>query len=784
MKTFRHLVERLEPRQFLAADLTASFLTSPAAALAGTSQAVTLSVANTGDARAKGSMTVAYYAALDGDPFDPGTATLLKRATRSVTINAGATLSVTDTLPISVALPAGSYRIYAVIDADGKIAEGNESNNTAQSPTLAIAQPDYDLIPSFASSAALPPSILVGKDYNATLRVTIENSSGGSAALPSSLRVLIEIAARPSGVNDDSQDVLLNRSVVNAGTGALGPGQSRTFSVNIQFPDTLPAGDYEIIAKVDSGDALAETDETNNEAEFFHAVKVTAPFSDPALAFSAGTVLPISVVADGRALPLKLDITNLGNTKIPGGQTSSITIVAHNINTSAETTLGVFTVSLTNLAAAKSKTFSLSPTIPLGLPDGDYEIRAALSTTAAGDFVANNSESTVTTFNVGPAFCNLETQAPVSNFNPALLPSIATSGSVHVPIKNLSNTLLPSGTAVNIAVTLRLANATSSADDILIGTASNVSISGLAIGATKTVRVSSRIPARLPSNDPVPNGEYEFVATVTPVSLVESNASDNTAAGASLIIGAPFIDLAVVSAGQNYRTPAATGSGGIGTVVLRNMSNIPVQGTVNIQFFAQPQGSSVAVPIGNRAFQINLSPGAVSPTLSSALTLNIASGTLVDIFARIDPASFSDADLLNSQLYAGTVVVSSQYVDLGIASATNPFSGTLAAGATGNAQALLVNYGSGTAAGDVTVNYYATVSGALDGSEILIGGETFTVGLGPARLTPSLTIPLILPTPLSPTTYKIRAQIVASPVIDNNQNNNLSPILGTVTVNP
>ncbi len=586
---------------------------------------------------------------------------------------------------------------------------------------------------------------------------------------------------------DESQDIVINKSVFVASLGSLAAGKSKTFSIALIFPPGLAAETYNIVAKVDTGNALAETDETNNEVTFANTLVVAAPFSDPTLAFDADTIIPPGVVADGRKLPLKFDVENLGNTKIPAGQTCSIAIFAHNISTNTDTPLETFTVKLTSLASGGLKTLTLSPAIPVNLGTGEFEIRAALATTVSGDVVGNNTASCATTLNVGPAFYNLSLLPPTTTFNPAVLLGTTTSGTVSVGIRNLSNSQILPGATATVQVVLRPVGAVDDSNDIPIGTASNVSLAGLTIGASKTVKVSCKIPTTFNSN-PIVAGNYELVATMSATPLIESTLSDNTIIGSTINIAPSFIDLAVISATQSFRTPSANGSGGTGTVVVRNTGNVPVQGNINIQFFATPEESAVSSRIGQQTFSVSLAPGASSPPLNVALLLTIPAdgllATAVDVVARIDPASLADSNLSNNQLAAGTVVVSSQYVDLTIASVTNPFSGTLNGNQTGSGHVLLANIGSGLSAGPVTVNYYASLTSTLEGSQILLGSQVANVSLGSAQLSPTIDVALALPNPDSETTYKILAQITSSPTIDNNSANNLTTVLGTVTVEP
>ncbi len=193
------VLEKLEPRQLLSVDLTGSFLTAPVSALSGTKQNVTVSVVNNGTTQARGSMTISFYIVPDGDTFDANTDLLLGKLTKSISIAPSGALNLNEALPLSASLPAGAYRIYAFIDSAGKIAETDESNNVAESAVVQIAQPNYDLIPSFDPKTKLLPSIVTGVKTSGTVRVVIANSSGGSAALPTGQKVQVQIVARPIG---------------------------------------------------------------------------------------------------------------------------------------------------------------------------------------------------------------------------------------------------------------------------------------------------------------------------------------------------------------------------------------------------------------------------------------------------------------------------------------------------------------------------------------------------------------------------------------------------------
>src|SRR5687768_8087112 len=110
-------VEPLEPRQLLAADLTGSFGDlAPLTLAQGTSQAVTVTLDNAGDAEAApaGGFTVNVFASADGvlDESDRQLGT----ATQTAAIAAGGTVDLPVTLSVPADLAAGSYTLIASVD--------------------------------------------------------------------------------------------------------------------------------------------------------------------------------------------------------------------------------------------------------------------------------------------------------------------------------------------------------------------------------------------------------------------------------------------------------------------------------------------------------------------------------------------------------------------------------------------------------------------------------------------------------------------------------------------
>lgn len=785
------MLQGLEPRQLLAADLTGLFTSTPVVVRSGTTQNITVAVFDSGDAKAAGSLVTNFYLAPDGQAFDPQAISPLGIVTRSVSILPGNSVNISFTLPFNAALVAGDYRIYAVINPNGKIAESDSSNNTLQSDAVSVVQPDYDLTGSFGAKTSLVQNIVVGKVTNGTVQMVISNPASDTAALPVKQNVMADVVARPDGALDDSQDVVLNRAAVKASVGGLAPGQTRTMTVPVQFPATLALGNYQVIIQVDTTHALSETNEDNNETAFATDVTVAEPFTDPALAFNAKVTLPANVVADGRKLPLAFNLSNLGNVTIPSGQTCSIDVMAHNVADGSDHTndvdLQTFTkINLGGLGVGKIRTVTLSPAL-LNLSLGEYQIDAAMTSGIASDVMANNDASTedlsLAPMNVAQPFYDLKTTLVTTSFPPAVVRGQSAAGTVTVGVQNLSNSILPPAERANITVWMRPANATSSASDMVIGTAASVSVASLGQGATRSFAVPATIPAGASA------GDYILVAAVTTSpTLSEADTSNNVTTGSAITVAAPFTDVAIVSAKNSFPTPTPSGSGANGTVVLKNMGNQNVQANITIDFFATPSDIGHAFGIGAQQFLVTLMPGQSTVPLSLALTMTppitgLPSG-VYQLIALIDTQTFSDANGADNQLDAGTVTVAQNNVDLKISAASQPFASLVNGSSSGSGHVTITNVGSGTSIGAVTITFYATVSGTIDDNAIAIGSKQVNVDLTSAGSTASIAVALTLPDPASLTTYKILAQISAISNVDNNAADNTSLLLGTVAVIP
>jgi hypothetical protein len=783
-------LEPLEPRQLLTVDLSGAFATVPADAVVGGSrQAAVLSIANNGDTRFFRGLQIDVYAVRDGDAFDPDTSTSLGRFTRTVNVPAGTSRDVTLQVPVDISLAAGGYHFVAVLDPNNRITETDETNNVATSDTVTITQPNFDILPTFSAGTSLRRGLVSGTSSNGSVQLVLTNPAESAVRLPARTQVGVQVVARPVGAVDASQDILLNRTTINGNVGNLAPGQSRTVNVPIQFPATLVNGDYAVVALVDTGGAVAETSELNNTVIFpGNMVTVADPFADLGLTLNSASSLPTSVAADNRPLPLQFDITNNGNVSVAPGQFGTLTLVAHDLTTDQDFALQTLNnVALSGLTAGQTRTITVNPAVASSLPNGQFDIRATLTSGVATDLTLDNSLSLVSSgfspLTVAPPNIDFAPTITGSTFGTTLVSGAAQSGIVTVDVGNVGNVNAAAAQRANVTVALRPVGAVDNTQDILIGTARSASLANLAAGAGRTVNVRTAIPANLA------NGEFNLVTTVRPIGTLIEGATDNNVfvTQAPLGLSSPFVNLNVASATTSFTGAQFGGATGVGSVTLSDLGNIAAKGNVTVQFFASPTGNIAdATLVGSSVVPVNLLPGQTSTAFDVPVTLpTVAATGNYTLFAKILGSGVRDTVADDDLLPAGNVTLSSDFVDLLVSSASNPFSGTALGSATGTGLVTLQNIGNVAGTGDVTVTYYLSPTTTIDASAIPIGATTlsnFTLGAGTFS-TPA-TVNLTLPNPTLSGNYNVLANISATGNLNSILSNDNTAVLGTLTILP
>ncbi len=590
------LFEALEPRKLLSADAAGVFqpFDLDANAPSGSVQTVDFLLQNPGDAPLNGTLLVDVFG-ITGDTFDPqnpGDAIFLGRTTLRGRVNPDADAEVQLKVTLPASMPAGAYRLAAVLDPDGKIAEQDEDNNVIISDVVEVTQPDYNLRVEFTNKTIVPSAQVFGAAGKGTASLLIINN--GSAVLPKVAKAQVKVVARPINAVDDSQDIDLTSKPTFVTLNSLGAGKSKVQAVALTIPADLPVGEYDYLAIIDTNDDLAETSEFDNETPLdAPTLTVTDPFVDLSGAL-ANPVIPTDLKSgDGTKLKLPIVITNHGNVDLARNATIDIQINLDNTGIGAEALQAVTTipgVKVGGLKAGQSKTFTFTVEVPPGVPTDNYRVQILLDSNddldesdEGNNVIAGEDVIAVTEGNV-----DLQTAINSSTLPTAIVAGQKAKGRVAVQVTNGGDVKTGGTLAANLLVKLRPVGAVDDSQDITIGTLANQRLSGLAPTKSKTFNVNVEAPANVAVDD------YQLVAVVNPANLNEPDTDNNTALGDIITVADPFVDLSGALA--NPTIPAALTSGD-GTklklpVVITNNGNVDLarNATVDVQINLDSDG--------------------------------------------------------------------------------------------------------------------------------------------------------------------------------------------------
>lgn len=372
---------------FLYMNLSGDFATPsstplPTSAVAGRPLAgnVAVTVTNLGNAALPAGQTVSilFVARDTTDPDNPDIP-LATLANRSVSrLAAGGARTFTACVSRLQGLPAGTYQIVAEIVPSPALVELSTDDNWVTSParTVTVAPAIVNLAAAFGvRHAMLPSSVVAGKAFHGILPVTITNE--GNVPLPPGqqvdIQVMVQDLANP-GAPNIVLGVTLGRSVRD-----LPAGGSRTFSILVNRPEGLPAGNYQVLACISPVQDLEESDTLDNRVDT-PAKTIT---SVPAMANLAGTLGPLWLRTSAPANePLKgyasVVVTNAGNDALPSGQQITIRFVARD-SFGTDTVLAILADrSASALAPHASRIFLAPISLSAGLPAGAYRILAEI----------------------------------------------------------------------------------------------------------------------------------------------------------------------------------------------------------------------------------------------------------------------------------------------------------------------------------------------------------------------------------------------------------------------
>jgi len=283
-------------------DLAIAALSVPATAGAGATITVADTTQNQGEGPAAASATTLYLSTnttLDGADVALGSRTVEPLA-------AGATSAGSTAVAIPVSTGVGLFYVIARADADGVIAETQESNNTSYKPIR--VGPDLVLPALTVPSTGAAGGTLTVSD-------TTRNQGGGAAAASATRFYLSANTALDGG------DVALGSRAVEP----LAAGASSTGSTAVTIPPGTGTGLFYVIARADADASVAETQESNNTS--YRSVRIgpdlaVSALAAPTAAGAGGTITVSDTTQNQGAGPAPASTTAFylsTNTSLDGG---------------------------------------------------------------------------------------------------------------------------------------------------------------------------------------------------------------------------------------------------------------------------------------------------------------------------------------------------------------------------------------------------------------------------------------------------------------------------------
>ena len=641
-------------------DMTVTVLGVPSTAGSGKGITVTDTTKNSGPGDAASSVTRIHFSRdnkLDNDdmllgerPVPPLTAGTTSSGSTSVTIPAG--------------LPAGTYYIIAMADAENAIAERIENNVMYKS-----IQVGTDMT---VSSLSAPSATGCGKSI--TLTSTTKNSGPGDAAASTTRFYL-------------STDNELNGSDIALGEGAISAmaaGTTTSGSVSIIIPGGLSSGTYYILAQADADKAVSELNETNN---------VTARSIQLGPDLTVSSVSAPSTAGSGKSIAVS-DATKNSGAGDAGESTTRFYFSSDNIRSSDDTLLGDRAVPA--LPAGTSSSGSTSITIPGGLTAGTYYILAESDAHSAVDELNESNNALARSIQIG-------TDMTVSSMS---APSSTGSGKSFIVTGVTKN----NGPGDAAASTTRLYF---SNDDILDGTdimLGDISVPFLSPATTSSGSLTVTVPA-------VPfAGTYYLLAQADTVNTVSELNETNNVTARSIQVGP---DLQVTSMG----VPSTGGSGKSITVTDTTKNTGAGDSAASITRFylsadnMLDSGDSV---LADRSVPALAAGSSSSGSTTMTIPAGLASGTYYLI-------SQADVDNFVSELNEGNnKVIRTIQLGADMQCTTLSAPSSSGGGKSITISDTTKNNGPGDAAGSST-SYYLSVDNAASEDDLLLGSRIVDV---------------------------------------------------------
>jgi subtilase family serine protease/subtilisin family serine protease len=687
-------------------DLAVTAATGPSSVGAGMAVTFADTTTNVGSATAAASIT-RYYLSSD-ILLDATDSAMANRAVPTLAPGASSSGSVTFTLP--TALAAGTYLVFVVADAGGAVAEAVETNNR-RIATLRVG-PDLVVSGATGPTTAAPGTTLTFTD-------TAKNQGGGPAAAVTTRYYLSLDTAL------DASDVLLGSRAVPA----LAAGASHTGSAILTIPAGTSSGTYWVAIKVDAGDAVAETHETNNVA--LRQLQIGADLRVTTL------TVPTTVAAG--AVVTMSDTTRNQGTTAAAASTTRYYLSLDVILDGADTPLGSRAVPA--LSSGTSSTGSAAVTIPTATAAGVYYVLAK----ADADSVV---PETVESNNVAAAQMRVGADLVVSSLSG---PGTASPGATVTFTDTTTNQGAGAALASTTAYYLSTNTTVDGADTLVASRA----VPALAAGAGHSGSVTFTIPAG------VGTGNYRILARADDGDVAGDAQLANNVAARQLLIGP---DLAITS----FTAPTVAAAGLTITLAdsTRNQGGVAAgSSTTGFYLSADALLDASDILLGGRAIPAL----AAGETHSGSVALLVPGGTPTGSYYLFAKADSTSAVTESQEANNTSVRLLRIGPDLVVSSLILPTS--VAAGSAMSVSDVTRNQG-GAAAGASATGYYLSANTVLGGDDVLLGSRVVPALAAGASHTGPLT--LTVPAATTPGTYYVIGRAdAAGEVIEALETNNV-----------
>lgn len=299
-------------------------------------------------------------------------------------IATGTTASFSGSLD-TTGLAPGTYYIGAFADSDNTLAESNELDN-AQWVEITVEE---------------PPNLVAGITFVTATTLVEGETLGVNWGVGSTGNTTAEASVGQMVIAFEPDYAFSIEAFGVTSFGPLAPGEDAAASAALDTTGFAP-GTYWIAAVADAGDALIETDETDNVSSWIQ-ITIDSPVTDYAL--QGVTLLGTSDLnlggdpgMEGARLDLRFDAANLGNAgpavfRIETWLSSDATLSADDFQLSEVGGIGSATPFVLNYGEAQA--IDLSYEIDAAFPVGDYHVISVIVPDTAPDLDDDTSNNLI-----------------------------------------------------------------------------------------------------------------------------------------------------------------------------------------------------------------------------------------------------------------------------------------------------------------------------------------------------------------------------------------------------